>query len=176
MVKFAGKAVLAVALAGALSGAHAAAPTALGSVSAGTPLPFSGWADVGSFIQDFTFTLPANGGSGYSVVNFPLSIPGASFNTLFSTLALFSDPDGTPWNGDESLLTSKNSNGGPISMSWGPSAGGSMILQVSGATNGTAGGIFSGAISVSPVPEPATWATMATGAILLGFGLRKKRG
>ncbi|MFO1322307.1 MAG: PEP-CTERM sorting domain-containing protein [Burkholderiales bacterium] len=31
-------------------------------------------------------------------------------------------------------------------------------------------------VGVAPIPEPATWAMMATGAILLGFGLRRNRG
>lgn len=31
------------------------------------------------------------------------------------------------------------------------------------------------AVGVAPIPEPATWAMMATGAILLGFGLRRNR-
>lgn len=30
-------------------------------------------------------------------------------------------------------------------------------------------------VGVAPIPEPATWAMMATGAILLGFGLRRNR-
>lgn len=30
-------------------------------------------------------------------------------------------------------------------------------------------------VGVAPIPEPATWATMATGAILLGFALRRSR-
>jgi len=53
-----------------------------------------------------------------------------------------------------------------------------MILTVTGIGNGSLGGLYSGAISVSnvtPIPEPATWGMMTTGAILLGFGLRRKR-
>lgn len=170
------KTALALALAGAAFGANATT-TVLGAASPGAPLAFSGYAPVGSFVDDFLFSLPANGGSGYSVVNFPLSIPGATFNTLFSTLTLYSDPDGLGFNGDESVLnvvTGTNANS--LSMTLGGNAGGSYILSVGGATNGSAGGIYSGAISVTAVPEPATWATMATGVILLGFGLRRMRG
>jgi hypothetical protein len=49
-----------------------------------------------------------------------------------------------------------------------------MYLNVSGFTTGSAGGIYSGAISVSPVPEPEVWAMMLVGAGLVGFRLRNR--
>lgn len=49
----------------------------------------------------------------------------------------------------------------------------------------TGNGVFQGAfvekknvilaVGVAPIPEPATWAMMVTGGILLGFGLRRSR-
>jgi hypothetical protein len=124
------------------------------------------------------FNLPANGGSGYGVVNFPVNTGSVSFNTIFSSLALFSSPSGTVGVGDE-LLTSETSSSGSnsgnaISLTWGPTAGGPMYLVVSGITNGSVGGLYSGAISVSPVPEPETWAMMLIGAGLVGFRLRNR--
>jgi hypothetical protein len=50
-----------------------------------------------------------------------------------------------------------------------------MYLTVNGISNGTLGGIYSGAISVTPIPEPGTWAMFATGGMLLGFALRRSR-
>lgn len=171
------KMVLAVALIGACAGANATI-TNLGASNPGAPLPFNGFAPVGPFIDTFTFLLPVNAGSGYSVINFPLSISGVSFNTIFSSLALYSDPDGTPFNLDDALLTSNSTGGGSsLSLTWGPTSGGNMYLTVAGVTNGTAGGLYSGAISVSAIPEPATWVMMAAGAILVGFSrLRRTHG
>ncbi|MEI7968807.1 MAG: FxDxF family PEP-CTERM protein [Betaproteobacteria bacterium] len=168
----------AVALGGACVAASAAT-TNLGSLPVGATA-FSGMVPVGPFIDTFTFTVPANGGTGYSVVNFPVSGGFGSFNTLFSSLALFSNPDGILFNGDDLLLTSVNSPPGPgpvssLSLNWSATSGGGMYLTVGGVGNGSLGGLYSGAISVTPVPEPATWAMMATGAILLGFGLRRTR-
>lgn len=58
-------------------------------------------------------------------------------------------------------------------------------LLAAWAFNADSGGVFQGAfiekknvilsVGVAPIPEPATWAMMATGAILLGFGLRRNR-
>jgi hypothetical protein len=138
----------------------------------------------GVFNDLFTFILPANGGSGYSVLNFPLSFPGGSFNTVLSTLSLVSDPDGIPFSPDDDLLASAvtppSGSGDSLSLTWGPTAGGSMYLNVTGITNGATGGIYSGAISVSsvssvsPVPEPEVWAMTLIGLGLVGFRLRKQ--
>ena len=50
-----------------------------------------------------------------------------------------------------------------------------MYLSVVGLANGTLGGIYNGAISVSAVPEPGTWGMLATRGLLLGFALRRNR-
>jgi hypothetical protein len=171
-------ALLAVAMACAGAGANAAT-TDLGTIGFGAPTPFSGsMIPAGPFIDVFTFTLPENGGSGYSVINFPLDIPGVgTFNTVFSYLALVSNPDGILNNGDEDLLDAVLSAGtGSMSLTWGPTAGGPMYLVVSGITNGTLGGIYSGAVSATaaPIPEPSTWAMLGLGVGMIGFALRRK--
>jgi hypothetical protein len=181
MTRFALKHVVcAFAMAGVCTAAQAAVTsttTALGAVPFGAPTAFSGTVPAAGLFGDlFTFTLPANGGSGYSVVNFPLSVPGVgTFNTVFSTLTLVSNPDGILFNADDAFQTSAVSAGtGSLSLTWGPTPAGEYYLSVGGIANGTLGGLYSGAISVSPVPEPGTWAMLGVGMGMIGFALRRK--
>jgi hypothetical protein len=170
-------AALALVLAGAYVSASAVT-TDLGPVGTGAPTPFSGTVlSTGPFLDIFTFTLPANGGSGYSVLNFPLSIPSVgTFNTVFSSLVLVSNPDGIVGSPDDDVLNTVVSASGANSLSftWGPTAGGAAYLSVSGITNGTLGGLYNGAISVSPIPEPGTWAMLGVGVGMIGFALRRR--
>ena len=76
-------------------------------------------------------------------------------------MALFSNADGILFNADDTLLTTANGPGN-LAFNWGSSSGGDMYLTVNGISNGTIGGIYSGAISVTAVPEPGTWALFAT--------------
>ena len=146
-----------------------ATTTALGSVAPNVPTSFGGFAPVGGFMDYFTFTLPANGGSGYSVANFTPSGIGGSFNTILSSMALVSNPDGIMFNADDMLVTSSVVPGGnSIGMTWGASTGGDMYLVVSGLTNGTMGGLYTGAISVTPVPEPESYAMLLAGLGVMG--------
>jgi hypothetical protein len=174
------KALLPLACAAALAGGSVAqaATVNLGPVVIGTPLPFSGFATpAGPFADVFTFSLPDNGGSAYSVVNFPLSLPGVgTFNTLFTSISLFSDPDGTPFNADDSFLAT-SSMAGPtatsLSLQFPGTSAGNMYLSVVGITNGTLGGLYSGAISASPVPvPPALW---MLGSALVGLATVGRR-
>lgn len=128
----------------------------------------------GLFGDIFEFSLSANAGSGYSVINFPLSVGPLSFNTIFSSLSLYSNPDGILYNGDDTLLTSV-AGAGPLGLTWGPTAGGNMYLAVVGVATGATGGLYSGAISVSPVPEAETWAMMGLGLGLVGLQLRRRK-
>ena len=160
-------------LAPGVCGTAQATLTNLGNVSTTVPTPFQGTViPAGTFLDEFSFTLPANGGSGYSVLNFPLDLPGfGTFNTLFTTLTLVSDPDGTPFTSDDQILKTVTApaNATSLSLVWGPTAGGSMYLAVGGIANGTKGGLYSGAISVSAVPEPTIWLLMLGGIGLLGW-------
>ena len=156
-----------------------AATTNLGTIELGAPTLFQGsMIPAGTFDDIFTFILPPNGGSGYSVVNFPISFPGGSFNTVLSALHLISDPDGVPFNSDDdhlaSAVTSPSGSGDSLSLNFGPTGGGSMYLQITGITNGTTGGLYHGGISVSAVPEPEVWAMMLVGVGLVGFRLRNR--
>lgn len=173
------KVVAATALMGACA-ASQAATTDLGPIAIGAPIPFSGsLVPAGTFLDIFTFTLPANGGSGYSVINFPLNIPNVgTFNTVFSTMTLVSNADGIMFNGDDTVVNSAISVSGAnaLSLTWGPSSGGAMYLTVGGITNGSLGGLYNGAISVAavPVPEPSTWAMLGLGVGMIGFAIRRK--
>jgi len=173
----------AVAFAG-ISASASAAMYDLGFLEPGiVPHPFTGNVAIGPFNDVFQFELPSNGGTGYSVIDYPttVTIPNVgtfSFKTIFSSLVLVSDPDGTPFNGDDvTLQTKAEANASKIEMTWPASTGGKMYLIVNGAGQGGGnfvGGIYGGAISVSPVPEPETWAMMLIGAGLVGFRLRNR--
>jgi hypothetical protein len=170
--------LLASLVLGAACSPSVASTTDLGPLPTGAT-PFFGIVSSNAFVDLFTFVLPQNGGTGSSVVNFPVSGAFGNFNTIFSSLVLLSNPNGIALDGDEITLASSSAPGASsLSLNWETPAGGAMILTVTGIGNGSLGGLYSGAISVSnvtPIPEPATWGMMTTGAILLGFGLRRKR-
>lgn len=168
---------------GASRAAHATT-TDLGTLSLGTPTAFSEAVipPTGSFTDIFTFTLPVNDGSGYSVSNFPLSIPGVgSFNTVLTALRLVANPDGIVTTGDDRVVATALSATGAsaLNLTFGPTPGGPMYLTVSGSAGGTLGGLYSGAIDVAPllvsVPEPGTWVQLLGGLGLMGFARRWRR-
>ena len=183
MTKFSMKQIAcAVTMVGACMTAQAAQQD-LGDIPFGAPTPFNGVVlGPGLFDDVFTFTLPANLGSGYSVLNFPVSLPGTiDFNTIMNTMSLVSNPDGILFNGDDdTVATSIIPGGNSLKLTWGPgdatfsSAGGHMYLAVGGIATGTDGGLYSGSISVTPVPEPEVWAMMLVGMGLVGFRLRHR--
>ncbi|MEP6606191.1 MAG: FxDxF family PEP-CTERM protein [Nitrosospira sp.] len=149
----------------------------LGNVNAATPTSFSGSVlPAGAFNDIFSFILPANNGSGYDIHNFPLSIPETGdFNTLLSSVSLYSNADGILFNSDDTFLQSfVVPSGSTTNFTWGPSVGGNMYLSVSGIANGSLGGLYNGAISVSPVPEPETFAMLLAGLGLIGAMVRRR--
>jgi hypothetical protein len=161
-----------------LAGAASATTSDLGAAVVGTPLTFAGVA-AGPFSDIFTFTLPANGGSGYSVANFELLKP--LYDAALTSFALVSNADGVVGSADDAVLASTFSAGtNSLSMTYGASPAGKYYLWVAGITTGSAGGIYNGAISVSavttPVPEPETFALMLAGLGTLGFLARRRRG
>jgi hypothetical protein len=181
MNTFLKRAVTVAILAGVSAGANAA-PTndILGMVSPGVPTSFTGSVvPAGDFNDVFSFSLPANQGSGYSVINFPLDVPGhGTFNTILSTMSLISDPDGVRNSGDEHLLASAVLGGSntsdALTLHWGPNAGGNFDLNITGMTNGSLGGLYSGSIEVSAIPEPETYAMLLAGLGLMGAVVRRR--
>jgi len=160
------KNAVAIGILSGLSMAASATTTMLGAASVGTPLSFnSGLVPPGGFNDIFTFSLPANGGSGYSVINFP--VPGF-FNTLLATASLISNPDGILFNEDDSVKTTVVSSANKISFAWGAEPAGNYYLNVAGITNGPFGGLYNGAITVTAVPEPESYAMLLAGLGIMG--------
>jgi len=177
MNKFAvSKLACAVAMVG-ISASAGATTTDLGVLSIGATA-FNGTVLSGpppkEFADFFTFVLPANGGSAYSVLNF--EVPDLFLNLTFASLALVTmGPNNAPGGGDDVIVDAAAGPGKTLSVSMdGIGASQGMYLFVSGFTTGAAGGLYSGAISVSPVPEPEAWAMMLVGAGLVGFRLRNR--
>ena len=158
------------------SGAANATTTALGPAVVGTPLSFGGLVPAAGGFQDyFTFSLPANGGSGYSVANFTLL--GSLYNTMLSTLSVFTNANGIMFDGDDALVSVTTLPGsGQLAFALPSQPAGNYYLQVAGVANGTNGGIYTGAISVTAVPEPETYAMMLAGLAALGFLARRRQG
>ena len=155
------------------TGVATATTTSLGAAVVGIPLSFGGYSPTGSFNDIFTFTLPSNGGSGYSVTEF---MPLGEFRTLLATLSLISNPDGIPFNSDDTVLdTSVMPGGNSLALTWTASSSGSYYLAVGGLSRGSKGGIYNGAISVTAVPEPETYVMMLAGLSALGFLALRRR-
>lgn len=172
------RAVAVALLAGASVGANAAV-TDLGQISFGNPMTFSGVVvGNGVGINDvFTFTLEQpNVSSGYSVVNVPLNFGGGTFDTILSTISLLSyGADGNRGTVDDQLLASSVAPGGDsLSLTYNQALTGPAYINITGLTTGTEGGIYSGAIGVSPVPEPESFAMLLAGLGLMGAVVRRR--
>lgn len=177
------RAVAMAILAGASVGANATT-TDLGTVSFGTPTTFTGsiLGDAQSFSDIFTFSLSEpNASSGYSVVNFPLNIPElGSFGTVLATLSLVSSgADGIQGTGDDQVLKSTvlpsfGNTSDHLSLSWDQPLAGPAYLNITGVTSGSLGGLYSGSISVTPVPEPEAYAMLLAGLGLMGAVVRRR--
>ena len=187
MIKFSMKhAVAAAVLAGASAGA-AAADQALGTIPAGVPKTFSSivppTTDDNGFSDTFSFTMSEpNMGTGATVVNVPLNFgPGGgfSFDTALTTMSLvYAGTDGIIGNNDDDVLRSvvlpSNGNSEDIlRLSWDAPLSGLHYLNVTGVTEGTQGGIYSGAIAAA-VPEPETYAMLLAGLGLMGAVVRRR--
>lgn len=129
------------------------------------------------------FSLPTNAGSGYSVIDFPLSIQNVgTFKTLFTSVSLYwTGVNGIIGGGDDQLIgTSITPGPGKVTLSVGPQLAGNYYLDVAGRTDGTLGGLYNGSIgvaAVSAVPEPGTYAMLLAGLGVMGaIATRHRRG
>lgn len=166
---FAKHAVALAVLAGAAVSANAATYH-LGMATPAEDLVFKGIIlSPGPFSDLYTFTLPANGGSSYSVIDVAIPAAPGLFKTLFSSIAVFSNPDGILFNGDDVGLDAAAVIGSdPALLSLGPTAAGSYYLTFSGITTGAVGGLYEGTISVTAVPEPESYAMLLAGLGVMG--------
>lgn len=174
-------------LAGASVGAQATT-TDLGMVSSSVPTSFNGTVlgNQQSFSDIFTFTLEQpNTSSGYSVLNFPLDLGSAgTLGVIFGSVALISyGADNVQGTADDATLTSalipsSGNTQNHVSLSWDQPITGGAYLSVNGVTSGSLGGIYSGSIasvsSVSPIPEPESFAMLLAGLGLMGAVVRRR--
>lgn len=179
MIHFSLKRAVAIAmLAGASAGVHAhTGEHSLGSIDFDVPTSFNNALSApGAFNDIFSFTLPDSVSSGYTVQNFPLTIPdGGSFNTMLTSLSLVSNPDGILFNQDDTVLrTVANSDGSEsISLAWDQPLQGDAYLSIAGIANGSLGGAYNGGIAAA-IPEPETYAMLLAGLGLMGAVVRRR--
>jgi len=156
------KSLVAAATLLSLVGAASATTTNLGTLPIGAT-SFGGLAAPGAFLDTFTFVLPANGGSAYTVAGFPAVVPG--FAITLTSLTLF----------NSSNVAVASDNTVPLGLNFAANAGGSYYLEVAGTATGPSGGLYNGAISVTAVPEPGTYALMLAGLGAVGFVAARRR-
>lgn len=132
---------------------------------------------VGSFTDYWTFDLGATSGIVGNVNNNVFNFLGMFViqNVNDLTVDLYSTALGaTTGNPLTYAAVAGDSNPSPTALTFSSLAAGSYALKVSGIGSGVVGGHYSGSLTVTPVPEPETWAMLLVGTILLGLQLRRK--
>lgn len=181
------QAVAVAILAGASIGAHAASIDA-GTVRFDVPTSFNGIVMGGSStgLNDTVLFTPEGPTihSGFSVIDFPITLSGddgGTFALELATVTLSSTgADGAVGGGDDVMLktstfTDIGNDNGQISFSYDqPLEAAPYYLNITGVTSGTLGGAYSGSIEVSPVPEPESFAMLLAGLGLMGAVVRRR--
>ncbi|SCY76579.1 PEP-CTERM protein-sorting domain-containing protein [Nitrosospira sp. Nl5] len=180
------QAVAVAMLAGASIGAHAASIDA-GTVRFDVPTSFAGIVMGGGAtgLNDTVLFTPEGPAirSGFSVIDFPITLSGdgGTFALELATVTLSSTgADGAVGGGDDQMLktatfTDIGNDNSHISFSYDqPLDAAAYYLNITGVTSGTLGGAYSGAIQISPVPEPESFAMLLAGLGLMGAVVRRR--
>src|SRR3569623_350882 len=133
----------------------------------GTPIADVYSFDIGSFASEAIATsvkVKLQFGSGgtpiYDISNFAITLQDTN-GTIYGTDSTF-DSSGAL---DLSAILSPSAIGAP----------GFYQFVVTGTTAGTAGGIYAGALSAAPVPEPKAWMTLLAGLGLIGMMVERTK-
>jgi len=178
------KALLAIAIASAVSSAQAATinlnggsfPYDLG-VNPNDDNIYSVTHNVESFLDVFTFSLNSASDTISSAVS--LLLPGlggggSSYEINNGTLSLFSDPDGDGAAGVNVQLATIGYGDSTGVLSYNNAAVGSYYWAVAGDAVGSNGGVYLYSANTAVVPEPETYAMLLAGLGLIGFIGRRR--
>jgi hypothetical protein len=179
--KFTKLAISAAFLVSASIGANASIFN-LGTIQTGVPkslVAFGGGSQFASFNDTFNFTLAAGtASSGYSIEAFDFDFGFINAKTTFTNISLF-NTNGTITTVDDTLVSQVTSAGSKALAFGNVATGtGSYYLNVAGTIDaGGTGYLYNGSISsstISPVPEPETYAVLLAGLGLMGAIARRR--
>lgn len=113
----------------------------------------------GSFLDKIFFSLADPSNTSIGTGQLTLTLNGTWFDHISDLSANLFKSDNT-W------------EAGGLDFSVSNLANGDYYLKVKGLADGSAGGLYGGAINLStvtPVPEPSVWGTLLAGLVLMGF-------
>ena len=159
------------------SGGVNAAPTVNGTWGNHDPFEFGFFATAGNIAFDhiYTFTLAAPG--PYEAITAAVtndSSPVNVFDISNGTLKLFADNGDLDYTND-ALQGSFAFDNTSVTGVFSPLAAGNYFYEVTGDVTGTVGGSYTLSSTVSPIPEPETYAMLLAGLGLVGFSARRRK-
>lgn len=164
----------ALALAGLAAGGAQATVTDWGThAPTEISLP-SGFVSPGAFADIFKFVLGTTTDVTTSAV---AANNGSILGITGGSVWLYSDLGAAGESIEDAFVSAFAFNGttGSVSHTISPLSAGSYYYKVSGNATGSFGGLYTMTSTIAAIPEPGTWAMLATGGMLLGFALRRNR-